>query len=234
MGTKCRVCAHPKRQRIDKELVMRWRTRDGFRNIAKRYGLHPSSMYRHFGEHLPAELRESERARRELSADNLVANLQVHWRRMDKLSEACERVLEDPKDPDRWIVGAPPRLFAECRAWQIMVHYDVVVGGSVTKRQANLDVLLDLLERAGPKENPLLVTAARYHGEDILRTVREAAREARGFLELYAKLSGEMRPELDVEFIVNAVVEALRPHPKSLRQVLQQLRVADVSIVNRN
>ncbi len=231
---RCTVCSHPKLKQINLALVTRFRSTGTFRDAARRYNLTKSALHRHFCEHIPADLWESERARRELSAENLVANLQKHWRRMERLCEACERVLEDPADPDRWIVGAPPRLFAECRASQIMVHYDVLVKGTVTKRKANLDVLLDLLERAGTKENPLLVTASKYYGEDILRTAREAAREARGFLELYAKLSGQMAPELDVALIVEAVVRALRPHPASLAQVIRDLRELDVPAVSRN
>jgi hypothetical protein len=230
VANRCKVCAHKKLNQINRDLVMKWRTKDGFRKIAKRYGLHPSSVYRHFCEHLPEELWAAERARRELNADNLIANLQKHWQRMEKLSDACERVLEDPENPDRWVVGAPPRLFAECRASQIMVHYDVIVDGKAIKRKANLDVLLDALEKGGPKENPLLVTATWYRGEDILKTAREAAKEARGFLELYAKLSGQMQPELDLHLIVDLVVHALRPHPSALRKVLEGLRQLQVPL----
>lgn len=211
---------------------MKWRTKGSFRNMAKQYSLHYSSIYRHFCEHLPEELWLSERAKRELNADNLVANLQKHWLRMEKLSEACERVLADPEDPDRWVVGAPPRLFAECRACQITVHYDVIVNGKSIKRKANLDVLLDAIEQAGPKENPLMVTSTWYKGEDILRTARETAREARGFLELFAKLSGQMASELDLQLIVNLVVQALRPYPPALRQVIAGLR--DAGAISRN
>ncbi|MCK5557674.1 MAG: hypothetical protein KAJ01_04815 [Candidatus Hydrogenedentes bacterium] len=113
-----------------------------------------------------------------------------------------------------------------------LLHYEIVVGGKSVKRKANLYVLLDALERGGPKESSLLVRGAYYRGDDVRWTVREASREARGFLELYAKLSGQMVPELDLQLVVDLVVKVLRPHPQSLRKVPEGLRQANVSSVN--
>jgi hypothetical protein len=188
-------------------------------------------VYRHFCEHLPAELWKSEEARRELNADNLVDHLLLHYRRMEKLAEACERALEDPDDPSRWIVGCHPRAFAECRADQILVSYTVLVEGNIVRRKANLDVLLDLVLNTDP-EHPAIVNSVTYRAEDIVKSARETAREARGFLDLYAKLVGQLVESMDAELIVKLVIEALRPHPEAVERVLAGLREAGAPGLN--
>ena len=231
MSNRCKVCRHPQLEEINRELVMKWRTKGSFRDIARRFDLHRSSVYRHFCEHLPAELWRSEEARRELNADNLVDHLLLHYRRMEKLAEACERALEDPEDPCRWIVGCHPRAFAEARADQILVSYTVPIEGNTVRRKANLDVLLDLVLNADP-EHPAIVNSVTYRAEDIVKSARETAREARGFLELYAKLVGQLVESTDVELIVKLVIEALRPHPEAVERVLAGLREAGAPGLN--
>lgn len=53
--------------------MARWRTGGTLREIARKYGLALSSLHRHLSEHIPAQLRRSEDARRDLSAEELNA-----------------------------------------------------------------------------------------------------------------------------------------------------------------
>ena len=238
MGNRCKVCGlgQKKLQSINQDLVAKWRSRDGFRKIAKRWGVSLPSLYRHFCTHLPAELWRSEQARRELSAETLMAHLNDHYSRLQKLLAACEEVLQDPSDPTRWVVGSSPKVVAQARSEDLTIYFQQLLNGKVVNHKAKLDTLIERIEAAGSKESPLMVTSVHYHGEDVKRTARETAKALREYIELAGKLSGQLAPELDLQEIIELVVRSLRPHPKSLVEVIAGLRQMDVplSTMGRN
>ena len=75
MPRVCTVCNHPKREKIDKLLV----EGESFRNIAERFSLSSTSVYRH-KSHLNGTLLKANEVREIAQADNLleqVRNLQT-------------------------------------------------------------------------------------------------------------------------------------------------------------
>lgn len=232
MANKCRVCAHENLHQINRALVTRWRTRDGFRKISARYGLTISSLYRHFVEHLPRELVRSEEAERTLRAESLMEHLTRNYARLEKLLEACEDVLRDPDDPSRWAVGSQPETVAQARAEDLTVFYSERVGEKVINKKSRLDVLLQAVESKGRK-----VSAWIFRAEDVRKTARETALAIKAYLELAAKLTGLLkadRLELDLGRVIGKIVEALRPYPEPLRRVVEALRLAEAPLPSAN
>lgn len=68
MARSCTVCAHEKRQEIDKALV----TGTTHRNVAERFRLSPSAVYRHKRGHLAARLKRAFEAKETREAVELV------------------------------------------------------------------------------------------------------------------------------------------------------------------
>jgi hypothetical protein len=68
MARSCSVCAHDRRQEIDKALV----TGTTHRNVAERFRLSPSAVYRHKRGHLAARLKRAFEAKETRQAVELV------------------------------------------------------------------------------------------------------------------------------------------------------------------
>ena len=81
MPRLCTVCSHPQRQEIDQALMEH---SVGYRGVAKRFGVHPASVYRHQYDHLRGMVQQSEELRRMLATDNLTDNLAKWHRRMER------------------------------------------------------------------------------------------------------------------------------------------------------
>ncbi len=94
---------------------------------------------------------------------------------------------------------------------------------------ARADSLLDQVRSLQARAYGILDTA---EGTGDLRTALGAIREARGNLELLAKLLGEPDDRPVVKFAVSAewlelravIVAALEPHPEALRAVVGAMR----------
>lgn len=237
MGMKCKICGHKKVQSINQDLVLKWRTRDGFRKIAVRYHVSLPSLYRHFCKDLPAELWRSETAQRELKAETLMAHLNKHYDRLQKLLAACEVVLVDPDDPSRWVVGSAPEMVAQARAEDLTVYFQQLIDGKPVNHKSSLDLILKQIKASGTKKSPVVVSSVHYRGEAVQKTARETAKAIREFLELAAKLTGMMKPdkiEIDADALIKAVVDALRDFPLPLRRVIEKLREAEVPLPSAN
>jgi hypothetical protein len=77
MPRRCTVCDHPERHSIDTALV----SGAPYRNVAKRFALSESSVYRHKTEHLLAHLLKAREVEEVAQADDLleqVRHLQTH------------------------------------------------------------------------------------------------------------------------------------------------------------
>lgn len=71
MPRKCSVCSHPEVDAINQALV----SGQSYRNIAERFGLAMSSVYRHKSEHLPNALIKAAEAEQVASADDLLRQI---------------------------------------------------------------------------------------------------------------------------------------------------------------
>ncbi len=93
----------------------------------------------------------------------------------------------------------------------------------------------DLLRQVRILQSKTLSILLRAEGAGDLRTALSAVREARGNVELLAKLSGELDERPVVNVLVSPqwlelrtiLVTALEPHPEALGAVLGALEAAD-------
>jgi len=77
MPRRCTICTNADREAIDSELIQG----EKYRNIAEKYSLALTSVYRHKCEHIPAALTLAREAKRVAAADDLleqVRYLQEH------------------------------------------------------------------------------------------------------------------------------------------------------------
>jgi len=72
MTRVCTICSHPQRAAIDKALVTGGAT---FRNIAQRWGLSTTAVFRHRAEHLPAALLKAQEAEEVRQALDVIVQL---------------------------------------------------------------------------------------------------------------------------------------------------------------
>jgi hypothetical protein len=159
MPRSCTVCAHPRREEIDRALVEGVSTAEisgRYRTVGER------AVRRHRSNHLPAKLVMAEKAAEMAEADDL----------LDQVGDLQRRAL----------------------------------------------AILDRAEEVGE-----------------LRTALSAIREARGNLELLAKLLGELdeRPVVNLNVspewleLRAVIVTALQPHPEALGAVVGALEGAE-------
>jgi hypothetical protein len=89
MPIPCTVCVHPGRAEIDSALV----SGTSNRNVAERYGLKTTSVFRHRTSHIPKALTEARDVERQVRADDLLQQL------FDLKAETLE-ILEQARSRD--------------------------------------------------------------------------------------------------------------------------------------
>lgn len=217
MGRKCKTCQHPDVAEIDQVLAL---TEVGYRSVAKRYGLPPLSVFRHRQAHIPkALLQEAEKLRHEQVVNLLDEATRLFREMKDMFDQAREELQTDGK----WDLSH--------RAEDTMIRYVMLdkEGRSHPHRATLAEIFLKL---AGKK---FYVTGINIRGVDPRDLVLKVADRADRFLRLIGEIRGELKQPVDMVFadldvVVKVVVEALRPHPASLRQVLEGLRAANVPL----
>lgn len=85
----CSVCNHRSRQAIEEGLL----AGEAFRNIAKRFGMSPTALFRHKSEHLLQSLQASQAAGEVLRADALVDHVRQLRARTEALYADAESIL---------------------------------------------------------------------------------------------------------------------------------------------
>lgn len=83
MSMTCTVCRHPERVEVEISAVRG----ESYRNIAERYDLSATAVFRHVKDHLPAMLAASEEARDVCRAETVLEQI-------ESLRDAALRILE--------------------------------------------------------------------------------------------------------------------------------------------
>ena len=191
MPQRCKVCQHQELEKINAALVAR---KESNRMIAKHFSVHPSSIYRHYAEHLPLEMIQGRHLRKRLQADNLLDRLDQCFERGERILNACDRYLRDPEDPLQYDIG--PR---GVDVW--ITHMVPDIEGRMEKRKERLGQLLLDLQGSG-----IQVRDWSWKIADPRELILKASREAKGFLELYAKITGELINRIELINDDDAVV----------------------------
>lgn len=87
MPRVCTICKHPKRGEIEAAII----DRASFRNIAERFVLSATAVFRHAGEHLPAALTGAKKAEEATRADSLLERIEVLIRDVRRIATKAER-----------------------------------------------------------------------------------------------------------------------------------------------
>jgi transposase-like protein len=96
-GRRCTVCDHPKVNEINTLLV---RQGASYREIAARYTLKSSSLYRHRSEHIPERIAKAANVREMLAANDLLGQAQlIQEQTYNLLSLATQVIVVRPPNP---------------------------------------------------------------------------------------------------------------------------------------
>jgi hypothetical protein len=89
MPRSCTVCSHAERSAIDRALV----DGESFRNIAERFGLSATAIFRHKADHLPAHLVDAQDAADAADADDLLEQARKRQARAERLVSIAEGLI---------------------------------------------------------------------------------------------------------------------------------------------
>lgn len=216
----CSICTHSKRAAIDKALVVG----DTHRNVAKRFFVSESALYRHKNNHLPETLKAAKAEETQEQALDVMEELRRCFVRINLLFDACDRWLRDPANPEQYDVGP--------RAHEIMVIYETQSKGRMVTRKAKLSELLAKIEKKQPGDTITMVETKHVDIRDL--TVKTAAR-LQPQIELLAKLTGEIDDKPVNVFISpmwSAIEQSMRialePYPDARAAVSRQLAAIEV------
>lgn len=242
MGRRCNVCDHPKRDEIDRLLVL---NETSLRNVSKQYGLTTAALHRHKAGHLAAILaqaaqinaqREEERAvtlqtqAKELQAQeeayalDVMEELKRCFQRVNLLFDACDRWLRDPDDPTRYDLGP--------RAEDVQITYlEPGPDDKPIRRKAPISELLARIEGADYS-----VVAWETKRADPRDLILKTANSLQGQIELMAKLMGKLQEGATVNVLVapewlnlrTVILQVLEPYPDAKIALANALEVQHV------
>ncbi|MDB5057251.1 MAG: hypothetical protein JWO59_723 [Chloroflexi bacterium] len=206
MARQCAICSHADAEAIDKALV------GGLpnRRIATQYGMSEGAVRRHAKDHLPGIIEQSTQAipangkrRTQPTHDlpfvaevayqerkpaqhgiNVMAELERCFGRVNKLFDACDVWLTDPRDASRYDIGP--------RAGDVDVVYEITdnaLGVVIERKHARLSWLQAALEKQAKEQGTRLrILQGETKYADPRKLVLEAAAQLRGQLELLVDL----------------------------------------------
>lgn len=203
MARPCTICQHPRRADIDKALL----NRETVTSVAAQFGVSAPALFRHQARHLAELLAQAqiaqdavERAARETTATrarqaiDVFAELQRAIERVNLLSDACDRWLRDPEQPDRYDVGA--------RAEDVIVIYSP--SSQIGKpKKAPLSELLHAVEKYAKIE------AVEVKSADPRDLLLKAHATAKGQLELLVSVLDKLHGARQMQAFEAAVLDAI-------------------------
>lgn len=88
MPNTCTICPHPRREEIDRQLVLR----TPYRQVAEAFNVSPNAVYRHLRGHLPETLAQARETADLARGEDLLAEVRdLHARTLEGL-DAAEQV----------------------------------------------------------------------------------------------------------------------------------------------
>lgn len=182
MPQLCTICSHKQHHQINLAVV---RGELSNRRIASQYGVTERAIRHHRAEHIPPLLEQSQAAKEQAEADEV---LDTYRHCLDGASQLLDACLEALADPD-----APGKLTLDSRAADVSViyddHSDMTDQGKPKRKR---DSLQSLLAKA---EKKLKIAAVRLEHKqpspaDLLPKV---VAQLRPLAELKAKLDGRLK-----------------------------------------
>lgn len=111
MPMRCKVCDHKKRNEIEQAFVS-----ESFRNIAKRFGMDASSVFRHKRDHCAAPLESVAVERKALMAEDLIGYLNDSLKQLGEIAIEA-RAAEDFRAS---VAAIAERTSTTLTTWQLL------------------------------------------------------------------------------------------------------------------
>jgi hypothetical protein len=232
MARKCTVCEHTERTEIEKAMIRN----ESYQNIALRFGISVSAVFRHRKAHVAKSLLKSREAQEAANAAELVreaeavqvaengrardvmVELERCFCRANLLFEACDKWLRDPDDPTQYDLS--PR--AE-DVWITLIE-PAENGNPPIRRKKRLSVLLEEINGAVPGYVTLVETKTADPRKLVLSAIGEL-RELTGLqLKIFETLNnvrtiGEFQKE-----VVDSIGQASPEIRENIIRNLQERR----------
>lgn len=227
MPRRCSVCQHKYRKDIDKMLL----ASVSYRTITDSYQLSRQALIRHKNAHIPQEIAQAERAKKGMDADGILNDLELYRKRTRMLSDAADRYLRDPENPESYTL--------EARSKDVDVIYDLIVEGNRVRKRDKLSVLLAQIE-SDPKD-PRIVDKAQSRYADPRKLAVDFLKEGRAFTELIMRARGELTEHIkistddaDLSVFINVLLEVNRDQPDRLRLIEEKLKEKEILYSSKN
>jgi transposase-like protein len=190
-GRKYSVDEHPQKEKIVKAII---KGDKSLRDIAKLFDIHTSCIARYLNDRLISRAAAVAKREEEQHGKSLLDRVENVMVRMQKLYDACDEYLQDPKNPERYDLGP--------KSWEIDIVYRTVEPdtGKMIVRKESLDALLLKLDSSGyqPWE-------VKFKHADPRKLIIETANSLSKNLELIAKIQGAVQ-EAGGDTTVNVLV----------------------------
>jgi hypothetical protein len=179
-GRKYTVDTHPDREAIIAAIIRGDRS---LRNIAAQFNLPTTCVATYVKYKLASQAAAVMAADGEKNGTNLLGEIRLLMKRMNKLYDACDEYLQHPDDPEKYDLGP--------KAWEIDVTYRMPDAKNPKKLTSGRDTLNNLLARLEKRRiQPLSVW---FRHTDPRKLIVDTAGVLSKQLELIAKIEGRVQ-----------------------------------------
>lgn len=205
MPRRWSIDEHPKKKQIIKAIC---EGKESLRSIAAQYELSLSAARRYIEERISEKVTAAKAEQDKADGKAVLEQLESVMVRMRKLYDACDEWLQDPENPEKYILDP--------RGDEMMIQYlkyddnDKPIRG-----KASLQELLDTVEAGG-----FLPTGTRYMGIDPRKLIIDTADSLTKQLTLLAKIEGAVKDTV-INVTINEkylalkaiIIQATNGHP---------------------
>lgn len=208
---------HPKRNEIINALIKGELSRI---EIAKKYGIAKSTINKYLKENLAERAAQAAIKRNLDNGEEILKAIDRIMERAQKMYDACDEYLTDPKDPKKYFLGP--------RADEVEIIYEYTVeSGDKEYTKKERDSLKNMLDRLKGKD----VVGVKYKYADPRDLLLKTANVLNRQLELIAKIQGEIKEQVQVNIYNNPqfiqlqqiVLKATEKHPEVRGEIVKEL-----------
>jgi len=184
MPRVCTICRHAQRIEIDLAIVAKT---GSYREIAERFGVKMSSLFRH-AQHVPAYVAQAVE-RVELNGAEKLADLVNEVASGAKtLYDACVEWLADPERPGKFYLG--PRG----EDVTVLLEWETIDAGGKSVRHRSRDLLHNIVQRIESATGKQVVNTSWKHA-DPRELILKASGNLKDLLDTVVKIQTEAREQ---------------------------------------
>ena len=228
MGRRVTVESHPQRDAIVKAVIS---GRKSYQDIAERYAIPKSTLCFYVKERLMPAAAKVKAVEQKKEGDAFLNRIETAMVRVQKLYDACDEWLTDPKNPDKYSLDE--------RADEVVVIYNEAVAsmnGDV-KMVRKSDLLQELLDRIETHSTKTVIKLDSKR-TDPRKLILDNALVLNKQLELLAKIQGLVKDNLNVTVnaeniytnIVQVIASATKDYPEIRERIIGELEKSTKSI----